>query len=87
MSDDAKLAVVTARQEQDREQLADHEARLRLVERAVVSLSVLPTLVEDLERRQRKSEERRWPLPTLGALTGAIGALTGVAALLLELWR
>ncbi|MBV7671363.1 hypothetical protein STHAL_18095 [Streptomyces halstedii] len=41
-----------------RTDLADHETRLRTLERA------------------------RWPLPTLGALTGVAGAAAGVLALI-----
>ncbi|SCD61109.1 hypothetical protein GA0115249_106310 [Streptomyces sp. PpalLS-921] len=36
----------------------------------------------DHEQRLRTLERARWPLPTLGALTGVAGAAAGVLALI-----
>ncbi|MFJ3084710.1 hypothetical protein ACIPJG_33860 [Streptomyces halstedii] len=36
----------------------------------------------DHEQRLRTLERARWPLPTLGALTGVAGAVVGVLALI-----
>ncbi len=38
--------------------------------------------LSDHEERLRALEGARWPLPTVGALTGVAGAVTGVLALL-----
>ncbi|WP_055477567.1 hypothetical protein [Sphaerimonospora mesophila] len=69
----AQVAVVSAQQQADHDRITDHEARLRLVESAVVALSSLPKLVEDLEGRQRGDERYRYALP-LTALT-ALGSV------------
>ncbi|MFE9363673.1 hypothetical protein ACFYNN_12830 [Streptomyces sp. NPDC006978] len=40
------------------------------------------TDLSDHEQRLRSLERGRWPLPTLGALTGVAGAAAGVIALI-----
>lgn len=55
---EAKLDGVLDEQKDIRTDVADHETRLRVLERA------------------------RWPLPTIGVLAGAVGATSGLIALL-----
>ena len=50
--------------------LADHETRLRSLEQAAVTNADLTSVRSDIESLKRG----RWPLPAIGALTG-IGAL------------
>ncbi|MEV0822558.1 hypothetical protein [Nonomuraea rubra] len=79
----AQVAVVVAQQTATRDQVVDHEARLRQVETAVVSLGGLPQLVQDLEQRQRADERFRYALPlaSIAAAFSAIAAIiTAVAA-------
>ncbi|MBP2703544.1 hypothetical protein JOL79_06990 [Microbispora sp. RL4-1S] len=73
----AQVAVSVAQQAAHAERLTDHEGRLRLVETAVVSLSSLPTIVQDLEGRQRADEKWRYALPmtALCALFSAVAAV------------
>lgn len=75
----AQLAVVVAQQQAGREQVNDHEVRLRLLETAVVSLSSLPQIVQDLEQRQRGDERFRYALPvtTIAAAAAAIASAVG----------
>lgn len=80
----AQIAVIAAQQTADHAQLTDHETRLRLVETAVVSLSALPQLVQDLEQRQRDDERFRYALPlaSIAAAFSAVAAVvTAVAAI------
>ena len=79
----AQVAVVVAQQSMTREQVLAHEARLRAVEAAVVSLSALPQLVQDLEQRQRRDERFRYALPLAAiaaAFSGAAAIITAVTA-------
>jgi hypothetical protein len=73
----AQVAVVVAQQTATREQVTDHESRLRLVEAAVVSLSALPTIVQDLEQRQRQDERFRYALP-LASIAAAFSAIAAI---------
>lgn len=57
-----------------RSDVADHEARLR-------TLEALPK-GDALDGRVTTLERARWPLPSIGILTGVAGAATGVLALL-----
>lgn len=58
-----------------KEEVSDHEARIRAIE------------LGETERQRRNEarlsglETRRWPLPTIGAVTGVAGAATAVVAL------
>lgn len=56
--------------------LADHETRLRLIEQNTVTNADLVPMRADVEGLKRA----RWPLP-------ALGALTGVGALVLAVWQ
>ncbi|WP_307853911.1 hypothetical protein [Streptomyces tagetis] len=44
-------------------------------------VTTLGTAVADHETRLRTLERGRWPLPTIGALAGVAGAVTGALAL------
>lgn len=54
--------------------LQDHESRLRAIEAAPKTT--------DIEPRVATLEKARWPLPSLAALAGVGGAVTGLLALL-----
>lgn len=77
MHDIEQVATLAAQQAALREQVADHEARLRLVETAVVSLSALPEIVKDLENRQRADERWRYALP-LASVAAAASAVSAI---------
>lgn len=77
MHDIEQVATLAAQQAALREQVADHEARLRLVETAVVSLSALPEIVKDLENRQRADERWRHALP-LASVAAAASAVSAI---------
>lgn len=79
----AQVAVVSSQQQADHERIRDHETRLRLVETAVVALSALPKIVEDLEGRQRGDERYRYALP-LTALTALVSGAATIIALLVK---
>lgn len=79
----AQVAVVSSQQQADHERIRDHETRLRLVESAVVALSALPKIVEDLEGRQRGDERYRYALP-LTALTALVSGAATIIALLVK---
>jgi hypothetical protein len=86
MTDVEQWATLAAQQAAMRDQVSDHEARLRMVETAVVSLSSLPEIVKDLESRQRDDERWRYALPlsTIAAAVAGLGALAAALAPLLE---
>ncbi|MGA5599656.1 hypothetical protein ACPCUF_01220 [Streptomyces griseoincarnatus] len=75
---DGKLDRLLADNREIKEVLSDHETRIRAIE------------LGETERQRRDEarlsglETRRWPLPTIGAVTGAAGAVTGVVALFLR---
>ena len=71
-----------AQQTADHAQISDHETRIRLLESAVVALSALPKLVEDLEGRQRGDERYRYALPLAGITAIVSGAATIIALLI-----
>lgn len=73
----AQVAVVAAQQTAMGQQVTDHESRLRLVETAVVSLSALPAIVQDLEQRQRADERFRYALP-LASIAAACSAIAAI---------
>lgn len=79
----AEIAVLAAKQDTNTRRIDDHEDRLRLVESAVVALSSLPKLVEDLEGRQRGDERYRYALP-LTALTALVSGAGTIIALLIK---
>lgn len=79
----AEIAVLAAKQDTNTRRIDDHEDRLRLVESAVVALSSLPKLVEDLEGRQRGDERYRYALP-LTALTALVSGAATIIALLVK---
>lgn len=69
----AQVAVLAARQADDRERGDDHEQRLRMVETAVVALQALPRIAADLESRQGVNDQRfRYALPI--ALVAAVAS-------------
>ncbi|MQS14531.1 hypothetical protein F7Q99_20245 [Streptomyces kaniharaensis] len=58
--------------------IADHEIRLRTVEQSAVTETDIAQLRADVEALKR----HRWPLPTIGALGGVVGAVAAVYAAL-----
>ncbi|NUQ95592.1 MAG: hypothetical protein HOY79_03180 [Streptomyces sp.] len=57
--------------------IADHESRLRTVEQTAVTEGDIAHLRADVESLKRS----RWPLPTIGAIGGVIGAMAAVYAI------
>ncbi len=58
--------------------IADHESRLRTVEQSALIEADIAQLRSDVEALKRG----RWPLPTIGAIGGVVGAITAVYAAL-----
>lgn len=72
---DGKLDRILDETHEIKGDLSDHETRLRALE-----LGETPRQVRD-EVRLAALETRRWPLPTIGAVTGVAGVATAVVAL------
>jgi septal ring factor EnvC (AmiA/AmiB activator) len=66
---EAKIDGVLNETRDIRADLADHETRLRALESMPKS--------SELEPRIASLERSRWPLPSIGALTGVAGAVMG----------
>ncbi|GGZ73373.1 hypothetical protein ACFOOM_00810 [Streptomyces echinoruber] len=72
---DGKLDRLLEDNREIKRDLSDHESRIRLLE-----LGETPRQQRD-EARLVALETRRWPLPTIGAVTGVAGVATAIIAL------
>lgn len=75
---DGKLDRILDETREIKEDLSDHETRLRALERGET-----PRQIRD-ETRLAALETRRWPLPTIGAVTGVAGAAVAAVALFMR---
>ncbi|MFB7907634.1 hypothetical protein ACFC1T_14475 [Kitasatospora sp. NPDC056076] len=57
--------------------IADHESRIRTVEQSAVTERDIAQLRSDVESLKRS----RWPLPTIGAIGGVVGAVAAIYAM------
>jgi hypothetical protein len=57
--------------------VADHETRIRAVEQTAITEADVAGLRADVESLKRG----RWPLPTIGAIGGVVGAIAAIYAM------
>ncbi|MFJ6073721.1 hypothetical protein ACIQFU_23240 [Streptomyces sp. NPDC093065] len=80
---DAGVYISTAQMYQEVRDLAQTVGRIESkVDSFLDEAKDIRSDVQDHELRIRTLERARWPLPTIGVLTGLAGAATGVVSLL-----
>lgn len=79
---DGKLDRILDETREIKEDLSDHETRLRALELGETPRQQREEIrISALDARLAALETRRWPLPTIGAIAGVAGAATAVVAL------